>query len=288
MSEFFANRLFGFASIAMMAFGGGLAIYLGIAMPNGPLTRWWNAYVKILNEYVRFLLIRKTGTQIARIQVLVVGILLVLAILTLSTNLFILCIAAAVAPWAILEGKRRKRIEQLELQLDSWLLMLSNALKATPAIGEAILSTVNLVRAPIREEIDLLVKENQLGTPVDRAVLNASERMQSPIISGALATIVIARQTGGDLSRILETTASTLREAARLEGVVRTKTSEGKSQTVFMALAPIGMAAALYKMDPKWMDPLFDNFIGNLFLAAAICSWLGAIFWAREILDVDI
>ena len=38
------------------------------------------------------------------------------------------------------------------------------------------------------------------------------------------------RQVGGNLPKVLETTAHTLREMKRLEGVIRTKTADGRMQ----------------------------------------------------------
>jgi tight adherence protein B len=181
-----------------------------------------------------------------------------------------------------------ERVRRLEQQLDGWLLMLANALKATPSIGESIKSTVNLVQAPFSEELDLLVKENKLGTPVDQAILNAGDRIGSPVVSGALATLVIGRQTGGDMPRILEASAASLREMARLEGVVRSKTAEGKGQVLVLAIMPFAMIGLLSSVDPEWLTPLTTNFVGYIIVAIAMSLWLVAIFWARKILDVDI
>ena len=166
--------------------------------------------------------------------------------------------------------------------------MLANALKATPAIGEALNSTVNLVQSPMRDELDLLVKENQLGTPLDQAILNSSERIGSPIVSGALAMLVVARQTGGDLPSILETSASSLREMARLEGVVRTKTAEGKGQVWVLGALPWGLVVLLAWMDPAWFSSLTENFLGNIILVMAATCYISALVWARSILSVDI
>ena len=98
--------------------------------------------------------------------------------------------------------------------------------------------------------------------------------MQSPVIAGALATLIIARQTGGDLSQTLETAATSLREMSRLEGVVRSKTAEGKGQVVVLAVVPFLMVALLGWIDPTWLSPLTDNFAGYVVVAIR-CHALG-------------
>ena len=110
----------------------------------------------------------------------------------------------------------------------------------------------------------------------------------SRAFSGALTTVLIGRQTGGDLSRILETSAATLREMARLEGVVRTKTAEGKAQAWVLGVIPPLLVALLNWMDPLWLQPLSSGIIGYIIVAIAVVFWVAAIFAARRILAVDI
>ncbi len=288
MKDFLASSVSGWLAIGLMGVGGGLAVYLAFALESSPLRDQWTRYVRYLDHYVRFLLLKQTAAEIARNQAIVGGILLL--VLAASGNFLVapLLLLVAVVPPIQLDRRKKERIEKLESQLDGWLLMLANALKATPAIGEAIRSTVNLVQPPMSEELDLMVKENQLGTPLDQAVLNSSERIGSPVISGALATLVIARQTGGDLPTILETSAASLREMARLEGVVRTKTAEGKGQTWVLGVVPFAMTLLLSWIDPNWMVPLTQSFVGYIIVTIAMVLWLGGILWARKILAVDI
>lgn len=288
MTAFLQSPLSGWLAIALMGLGGFGAIYMALAMPSSPVKDKWDQYVRFLDKYVKFLLLKKSGTEIARTQALALAACALAFTATGHPALLIALMGIAFIPWAWLESEQGKRIEQLEAQLDGWLLMLSNALKATPAIGEAIKSTVQLVQAPMSEELDLLVKENQLGTPVDKAVLNAAERMQSQTIAGALATIVIARQTGGDLSAVLESSAGTLREMSRLEGVVKTKTAEGKGQTVVLGAMPFVMSGVLSLIDPEWLKPLASGFIGYTITGIALTMWFISIVWARKILAVDI
>jgi tight adherence protein B len=195
---------------------------------------------------------------------------------------------AAVLPWLWLQQKHAKRVEAIEILLDSWLLLLANALKAAPSLGEAIGSSAKLIRPPFSEEVDLVIKENKLGTPLDQAVLNMSRRINSRVVSTSLATILVGRQTGGDLPEILEKAAATLREMARLEGVVRTKTAEGKMQAVVLALIPFVLLFMIHQVDNQWLRPLVSCNTGYIIIAVATTLWFVAIILARKILAVDV
>lgn len=288
MDDFLASRLAGWVGILMFSLGAGAAVVIATATPHSPVRSTYNRYVDSIDQDVRFLLLRRSAEEIVRIQLFAIAA--IVALWTLTGNiLFMAAVAIAVIwPKVSLNRQRIQKVEKLEIQLDGWLLMLANALKATPAIGEALNSTVNLVQPPMRDELDLLVKENQLGTPLDQAILNSSERIGSPIVSGALAMLVVARQTGGDLPKILETSAASLREMARLEGVVRTKTAEGKGQVWVLGALPWGLVALLAWMDPAWFSSLTENFIGNIIIVMAAGCYTAALVWARNILSVDI
>lgn len=288
LDAFLASSWAGILAIAFFALGSAAAVGLTIATEDSPLKGVLKKYEDYLEGFTRFLLMQQSGKQIARIQVAAFLMVAVASGLFREPLLAIAAIMILVLPPVVLKRRVDERVLRLEQQLDGWLLMLSNALKATPSIGESIRSTVNLVQAPFSEELDLMVKENALGTPIDQAILNTSERVGSAVVSGALATLVIARQTGGDLPRILESSAASLREMARLEGVVRTKTAEGKGQVLVLAVMPFLMVGLLSWVDETWLEPLTGNFIGYIIVAVATTLWLVAIFWARKILDVDV
>jgi tight adherence protein B len=242
----------------------------------------------MLERELRFLLYRSTGVRVARAQLGVFLGLLGGAALLEDVLLLIVAIPVAVMPLVWLQSKHAQRVIVIEMQLDSWLQLLANSLKATPSLGEGIASSAKLMRAPLGEELDLVLKELALGTPLDQAVMNMSTRVGSRPVSGALATILVGRQTGGDLTRILEESAATLREMARLEGVVRTKTAEGKSQAYVLGGIPFVLLGALYMVDPYWLQPLTETTMGYVIIAVATSLWLAAIILARKILAVDV
>ena len=241
-----------------------------------------------LDAEVRFQLWKTSGKQIARGQLIGVAALPLVSLLLDDWFFLVLALPIAVLPSIYMQSKHEERVRHLEAMLDSWLLMLANALKASPSLGEALASSAKLMRPPFGEELDLVLKEMKLGTPLDQAMLNMSTRIKSRVISSSLATVLVGRQTGGDLPKILEQSAATLREMARLEGVVRTKTAEGKMQAIVLASIPFALLAMIHYVDNNWLVPLFNTVTGNIIVVVATALWAAAIFLARKILAVDI
>jgi len=282
----------------LMGYGGSLLAVIGVTYilfttltdPDSAIRKRLAIYEKWLDEEIRFQLWKTTGAKFARIQIAIFFATLVgaLVLFTRWPVLMLIPPAVAIMPRFYIQGQHLKRIEQLEMLLDSWLLLLANALKASPSLGEAIENSARLIRPPVSQEVDLVIKEMRLGTPIDQAILKMSKRVNSRVVSGALTTILVGRQTGGDLPGILEQSAATLREMQRLEGVVRTKTAEGRMQAWVIGAMPFVMVIILHQMDEHFLDPLLYTFTGNIMLGFAIFLWFSAILMARRILAVDI
>ena len=100
--------------------------------------------------------------------------------------------------------------------------------------------------------------------------------------------VLVGRQTGGDLPKILEESSATLREMARLEGVVRTKTAEGKTQAYVLGVIPFVLIGAIHMVDEHWLEPLGSTTLGFAIIGTAAVLWVAAILLARRILAVDV
>lgn len=273
----------------VLAIGGSAALaYLALATEGGPRDRLFRLYTARLDRHLGFLRLRLSGARLARIQVAISATCLAILAIAGSPTFAVIALVAVSAPPFLLWKRHTARVAQLERQLDTWLLMLANALKATPSVGEAIASTVALVPKPFSEEVDLLIKEIRLGAPLDRAIGALSRRINSTLISGALTTIVVARRTGGDLSRTLERGAADLREASRLEGVLRTRTAEGRGQVLVLASVPIVLCTVIGWLDPSWFDPMLHHHVGRAVLAACSLVWTVAVVWAHHIARADL
>lgn len=273
----------------LLAVGGCASLtYFVLSVEGNPIDRLLGHYAARLDRHSSFLLMSYRGEQIARAQTIACTVFVALFVATGVPTLALLGCIAAAAPPLLLWKRHVARVVRLERQLDTWLLMLANALKATSSVGEAIASTVTLVPKPFSEEVDLLVKELRLGAPLDRAINTLARRVNSSLVSGALATIVVARRTGGDLPGTLERASSALREVARLEGVLRTKTAEGRGQVLVLASVPFVLCVIIAWLDRAWFDPMLNHQLGRLILAACAVAWLFATLWAHHIAKADL
>lgn len=252
------------------------------------LLRHWARYCSYLERKLRLMFIFTPGRYVALGQV---GAAFIVVAVHLAVNIpawfLIVALIIGVPPFYI-ERMRQKRVLAIEGQFDGFLTALANALKATPSVSNSFVSVQPLLPSPIREEVELAVKEMRVGSTLDQALLNMGGRIASRQVDSGLSAILIGRQLGGDLPKILETTANSLREMIRLEGVVQSKTAEGKSQMWLLGLFPFFFAMALNALQPGFFDPLKEPIMGWVIAGVAGIFWLGSVLWARAILSVDI
>jgi tight adherence protein B len=183
---------------------------------------------------------------------------------------------------------RKKRVEDLEKQLDSFLLSLANALKSTPSIGSAFQSIAPVLQDPIRQEVELAIKEMKVGSTLDQALLHMAARVGSRQLDSALSAILIGRQVGGNLPKVLESTSAAIREMGRLDGVIRTKTAEGKMQLWVIGCLPLALSCGLNYAFPNYLDLLTTTVPGYLIAITVGFCWVGALVMARKVLSIDI
>jgi tight adherence protein B len=282
------ERSLGHVGVALLGAAAFLTVYAVARDPNSLPYRYWSKYVAHLERKLRNMFLFTSGNLIARAQLGGMALAIGVALYTGLSTVYLFVPAIAVAPALYIERLRQKRLEAIEAKMDGFILTLANALKSTPSIGNALAYSQPLLSAPLDEEVALALKEMRVGSTVDQALLNMSSRIQSIELDATLSSILIGRQVGGNLTTILETTAATLREIARLQGVVRAKTAEGRAQLGVLAVFPALMLILFDTVSPGYFTPLTESAIGYIILTIAGVLWVASLVVARKVLAVDV
>jgi tight adherence protein B len=258
-----------------------------VASERAPLRSRWVRYHAFWHQELTKLHAPWSARKVLSVHV--VAALACLGMLLLGQWLYgLVCLVLVFAPNIWLWRARFRRTERLVEQLDAWLTALTNSLQANPSLGDAIASTIPLMDPPMRDEVELVIKENALGLPLDDALERAAVRSGSRVFRAAITTLKIARNTGGNLPQTLKTASETLREMARLEGVVRTKTADGRAQAVAISVLPAPVYFGIEYMMPGYYDPMRNSLTGHIIFVAVGLLWAGAALLSHKILAVDI
>jgi tight adherence protein B len=276
-----------YGGVALTALGVAWIIYASI-FGDTVLKRYYRRYTAYLDRQLKLLFLSGSGSRIALGQ-LGAAVVVTLAGLMLDIPYWYAgLVICAVLPAIHLRRKHAEHIKKLESQADGLILGLANSLKTVPSPSAALSAFAPVLPLPMRLEIDRLLKEIRIGSTLEQALLNMSSRIRSPDLDAALSSLLIGLQVGGNLPAVLETTAATIREMMRLQGVVRTKTSESRAQLWVLALFPFVICYAFVSLDPLYFTPLQKSVVGTMVTSVAIVLWLASLMAARKILKVDI
>ena len=250
--------------------------------------------VESLKPKLNFLVIKEDPFKLVRIFLLALLLLFLYVFFTGKTFLgglfyasFFTVIAGVGVNLAIWWNMKKRRAK-IEEQLEDALISMANTLKTVPTLTEAFQTASENMLPPISEEFENIIKQNQLGNTIEEALENASKRIQSNDFDLVVTSLTIALRTGGNLPDMLEKIAHTLREIKRVEGLIESKTAEGKMQAWVMGLFPFLMMFMMYKVDPHYVTPVFDTTSGNIILFVIILLEAIAIYLIIKITNIDI
>ncbi len=129
-----------------------------------------------------------------------------------------------------------------------------------------------------------MLAESRLGRDLSESMHALASRMDSKDLEWVVSAIDINRDTGGNLSEILQKVSMTIRERARIGRQVRTLTAEGRLSARILLILPFAMLLWQWRVNPDNLAKLTEG-IGLIFLAiAGVLLVLGSL-WVRRIVN---
>ena len=197
-------------------------------------------------------------------------------------------VVAFLAPRFYLRALKKQRLAKFNDQLEDALLSMSSALKAGFSITQALENVASENRYPISFEFTLLLQELRLGVQFDTALRKMADRLGSQDFELVAVAIITARQTGGELTTVLEELAGVIRERMRIMQRVRALTSQGRMQAWLIASVPFVLMFAMMRLAPDLMDAFFGSLVGIVVLVAVIIMVVCGFLWIRKITTIDV
>jgi tight adherence protein B len=205
---------------------------------------------------------------------------------SLFTRTAVIPAAAAVVaggtPLLYLRLKKKKRIAKFKRQLPEGLDLIARALKA----GHAFTSGMSLVAEefddPLGPEFDKTLDEINFGVSLQDALKALAGRIDCPDLKYFVVSVILQRETGGNLAEIIETIARLIRERFRLEGKIKTLTAEGRLSALILSVLPFAIVFVLLLINPEYLSSLFTEPMGRIMAGIAILMMLFGILVMRR------
>jgi len=230
------------------------------------------------------------GEEIMVFQMVSAGILAVLLKLAGGLNAF--AVVGAVfgffLPPILITRKKNKRCKDFNSQLGDTIALISNSLKVGHSFMQAVDSVVREMPDPMADEFGKLLREMRLGVQTEEALRNLAERVVSNDLELMVTAIMIQRQTGGNLSGILDQITATIRDRVRIKTEVKTLTAQGRFSGLIVAMLPILLGLAITFIDGEYMRLLIENPLGNIMLGGAFVSEILGYMAIKKIVDIKL
>lgn len=171
----------------------------------------------------------------------------------------------------MVELKRRNRFQT---QLVDALMVLSGSLKAGMSILQSMEVLAEEAAPPMSEEIGLTLKEVRMGLALDESLKRLRKRMPLEELNLVITAILVARETGGDITGVFTKLIETIRDRQKLKERVKTLTVIPRLQGWIMAAIPVVFAMFVTGVNKAYFDRLFHDPVGQMVGVAAVGMWL--------------
>jgi tight adherence protein B len=197
-------------------------------------------------------------------------------------------LAGSVAPYLWLRIQRSRRVKHFNEALPDAIDLLARALRAGHSVASAIEMVGEQSQDQLAAEFTQVFQQQRLGLPFREALVQMGERMPSRDLRFLITAILVQKETGGDLTEILDRAAHVIRERVQIEGEVRTRTAQGRLTGWVLSLLPVVMLILINLVNPGYSDILLHDPVGRYWLYAGAGLIAVGTLIIRKIVDVRV
>jgi tight adherence protein B len=182
-------------------------------------------------------------------------------------------IVAALAVPVVVYGLVRRKVVLLQRkfadQLPDNLEVLASALRAGHSLAGALSVVISDAAEPSRREFRRVVANDQLGTPLDEALLEPVRRMANRDLEQVVLIASLQKRAGGDAAEVLDRVTETVRGRQEVRRLVRTLTAQGRLARWIVTILPIALFVMVSLVNPSYTAELYTRTGGIVLLVVA-------------------
>jgi tight adherence protein B len=246
-------------------------------------TEWWGRF----KESLEFAEVNIPPVYVA-VGTLILTIFAMWLFSLIAPILFLVGLVVPLVVRSIINGRisRKQRLfgEQLPDNLD----VVSSALRSGYSLVGALAVVVNNAPEPSRAEFQRVIGDEQLGVPLEDALMRVSIRMKNRDIEQVALVSSLQGETGGNAAEVLDRVTESIRERAELRRLVRVLTAQGRFARWIVSALPITLLLLIWTINPSYIKPLFSHTSGRIALVfAAMMVTAGSVVIGR-IVDIEV
>jgi len=177
---------------------------------------------------------------------------------------------------------------KFEEQFPEALDLLSRAIRAGHAFQTAMNMVADELPDPVGTEFKKTFEQHNYGLPLRDALNAMTDRIPIIDVRFFVTAVLIQRETGGNLSEILDNLAHVVRERFKVLRQVKVHTAHGRFTGYVLLALPAALAVALSFINPEHMQLLFRERMGQLMLCGAVVMQTLGFFWIKRVIKIEV
>jgi tight adherence protein B len=179
---------------------------------------------------------------------------------------------------------RRAFEEQLADNLD----VLAGAMRTGHSTMGALSVMVDSAIEPSKTEFRRVLQDEQLGVPIDDALMVMARRMESYDAEQLALVMRLQREAGGNTAEVLDRVAEVIRGRMELRRLVDVLTAQARISRWILTSLPIFVLLALSFSGGDYLDPMTSTLVGRIALVVGAVMVLIGSLWIKKIAEMDV
>lgn len=240
-------------------------------------------------------LITQSGVQFMTDRLLIIMALLLISGILLgaliSQNLItaiVLGLVLGCSPLFVLITLKRRRLDRINEQLPDLLDSIARSLQAGNSFSTSLATVSREAPEPISSEFRQISEEINFGISLKDSLQSLSKRINSTDINYFTLAVLTHTQTGGNLSELLLSLASLIRDRQRLRKIGRVLSAEGRLSGWILGALPFVTGALIFAINPTFISVLWKNPSGVLLMQITAVMMVIGVIWMIRIVNFRI
>jgi tight adherence protein B len=190
--------------------------------------------------------------------------------------------------WLILKWKKSSRLNKFEEALPDAIDLIARALRAGHSMGSAIEVVSEESVEPLAAEFGIVFQQQKFGLQFRDALLQLGDRVPSKDLQFLITAILVQKETGGDLTEVLDRTTRVIRERVRIHGEIKTHTAQGRLTGWILSALPVVMLVLINFATPGYSHILFYDPLGQKLLGGGVVLICIGGYIISRIVDIQV
>ena len=205
-----------------------------------------------------------------------------------GTGVWIISLCAAVIPFGFVQIKRHQRIKKFSAAFPDAVSRLASSLRAGYSLQMAVEALTEDTSNLVSREFCTVLSQLQVGQSFEAALQAILERMDTPDLRLFIASVIIQRESGGNLAELLDNLEITIQERFALQRELSAATSQARFSGIVLSLLPVFVAAFVYFIHRDYILFFFQDPVGQALLKGCAAGQALGMWSIHKIVSIQI